>query len=138
MLDGNLTVTNSTFTGNSAPLGGAITTNTILIVTNSAFYNNTAQYGGAILEYGNLTVTNSTFMGNTATINGGAIGHYGVDSTVVLHFNRIVANSPNTSQIHSEYIVMDATLNWWGSNLDPSVYVSKGTGGIVNVTSCWF
>ena len=132
---GTLTVTNSTFTGNSAPIGGAITTNTILIVTNSAFYNNTAQYGGAILEYGNLTVTNSTFMGNTATINGGAIGHYGVDSTVVLHFNRIVANSPNTSQIHSEYIVMDATLNWWGSNLDPSVYVSKGTGGIVNVTS---
>jgi len=132
---GTLTVTNSTFTGNSAPIGGAITTNTILIVTNSAFYNNTAQYGGAILEYGNLTVTNSTFMGNTATINGGAIGHYGVDSTVVLHFNRIVANSPNTSQIHSEYIVMDATLNWWGSNLDPSVYVSKGTSGIVNVTS---
>jgi len=133
---GTLTVTNSTFTGNSAPIGGAIATTTSLIVTNSAFYNNTAQYGGAILEYGNLSVTNSTFMGNTATINGGAIVHYGVDaSTVVLHFNRIVGNSPNTSQIHSEYIVMDATLNWWGSNLDPSVYVSKGTSGIVNVTS---
>ena len=104
---GTLTVTNSIFTGNSAALGGAIAANNILIVTNSAFYNNTATVGGAIADMG--TTINSK-----------------------VNFNSIVGNSPNNSQIYCSVGTLNATLNWWGSNLDPSIYVSNG---IVNVTS---
>ena len=134
----NLTVTNSTFTSNTANVygGGAICNFGNFTVTNSRFTSNTANShaGGAIVCRGNFTVTNSTLINNNAT-EGGAIFNIGDESMGIVHFNRIVGNGPNTSQIYSSYGAVDATLNWWGSNLDPSVYVSNGTGGIVNVTS---
>ncbi|PKL66731.1 MAG: hypothetical protein CVV28_10055 [Methanobacteriales archaeon HGW-Methanobacteriales-1] len=66
--EGNLTVTSSTFTNNTADLGGAIYNNWALTVTDSDFINNTApNNGGAIYNnYSNLTVTGSTFTNNTA------------------------------------------------------------------------
>jgi uncharacterized repeat protein (TIGR01451 family) len=133
---GNFTVTNSRFTSNTANShsGGAILNVGSLTVTNSTLTGNTALYGGAIICRGNFTVTNSTLINNNAT-EGGAIFNIGDESMGIVHFNRIVGNGPNTSQIYSSYGAVDATLNWWGSNLDPSVYVSNGTGGIVNVTS---
>lgn len=69
----NLTITNVTFSGNSAAAGGAIYVDigTTTIVTNSAFLNNSSgSSGGGILSYATLTVTNSTFSGNTALIMG--------------------------------------------------------------------
>ena len=107
---GTLTVTNSTFTGNSALMGGAITTDNILIVTNSAFYNNTATVGGAICNIG-------------------------TNSKSKVNFNSIIGNSPNIAQIYCSGGTLNVTLNWWGSNLDPSIYVSNDTTTSVNVTS---
>jgi predicted outer membrane repeat protein len=75
---GSVTVTNSTFSGNSAYLrGGAIEAGSVT-VTNSTFSGNTApgDHGGAIFSYGSVTVTNSTFSGNAAA-EGGAIDAYG-------------------------------------------------------------
>jgi hypothetical protein len=84
---GTLTVTKSTFTGNSAfpGIGGAIENGGIassgtLTVTNSTFSGNSAGFagigGGAILNFaGTLTAINSTFSGNSAT-NGGGIFSY--------------------------------------------------------------
>ncbi|MDW8392512.1 MAG: hypothetical protein RMK84_20585, partial [Oscillochloridaceae bacterium] len=67
---GTLTVTNSTFSGNSAAgLGGGI-------------YN----------DGGTLTVTNSTFSGNSASAGGGGGGLYVPGGTATLK-NTIIANS---------------------------------------------
>jgi CSLREA domain-containing protein len=61
--NGNLTVWNSTFSGNAAAGG--------------------YQFGGAIGSFGTLTVTSSTFSGNTADGNGGAIANAGSSVTVL-------------------------------------------------------
>ena len=65
-----LTVTNSTFSGNSAGVygGGIYNVNGTVTVVNSTFFNNSAgAYGGGILiNSGTVKVNNSTFSGNSA------------------------------------------------------------------------
>jgi predicted outer membrane repeat protein len=65
---GNLTVTNSTFTGNSAYDGGAIReVNGTMLLSNDTFAGNFAgQLGGAISCFGSDTVQNCVFTGNIA------------------------------------------------------------------------
>jgi len=157
-LNGNLTVDNSNFFGNTAPNGegGAIDNNYqgTLNVTNSNFTSNTAfyGYGGAVSNHGSLNVTRSTFTGNTASNGyGGAVSNYSTlnltDSTftdnnaslggaiyneygtVDVHFNRFYGNTA-TSGSGIFKGAGDASFNWWGSNTDPSSYVS----GSVTVT----
>ena len=99
---GTLTVTNSTFNGNSGSDGGGIDSNLggplivmnstfsdnsavgagggihnkdgTLTVINSTFSNNSAYWGGGIeTDGGALIVTNSTFSGNSAGNSGGGI-----------------------------------------------------------------
>ncbi|AEG17805.1 Ig-like domain-containing protein [Methanobacterium paludis] len=128
----DLTVANSTFNNNIADwTGGAIMNFGNLTVTNSTFNNNTAQTdcGGAICNYdANLTVTNSILNNNTAPV-GGAIYNGADDSSgdfsSVVNFNWIVGNSPNNSEIYSTNGTIDATLNWWGLNVDPSSFVAS-------------
>jgi hypothetical protein len=84
---GTMTVTNSTFSGNSASFGygGAIGNSGTLTVTNSTFSGNSGYIAGGIGNLGTLTVTNSTFSGNTATAGvGGGIGSdYSGTATVI-------------------------------------------------------
>ena len=154
--EGTLSVTSSTFTKNASNEGGAIKNyySKSLTVTGSTFENNKAYYGGAISNRGSLTVTGSTFTNNTGTWYGGAIFSWGNsvlvtcstftnntadtggaicsrDNSIVVNFNRIVGNSPNTNEIYGDGSTVNATLNWWGSNADPSTYVH----GSVDVTS---
>jgi CSLREA domain-containing protein len=86
---GAVTVTDSTFSGNSAAglsAGGAIATlasNNALRVVNSTFSGNSACpascQGGAIFNGSNtLVVTNSTFSGNSSSL-GGAINSWGLE-----------------------------------------------------------
>ena len=141
---GTMKVTGSTFTGNTAIMGGAINNGGLgsggtLEVTNCTFTSNTALdipgggVGGAISNLvGTLLVTCSTFNGNTAGINegkgkGSAIFNGGGDATI--KFNRIVGNSPSNGEIAGERI--DATLNWWGSNLSPLGKINELYGGII-------
>jgi uncharacterized repeat protein (TIGR01451 family) len=75
---GTLTLTNSTFSGNSTNFeGGAIYNGGTLTVTNSTFSGNSTagglDGGGAIYNDGTLTVTDSTFSGNSTGHEGGAI-----------------------------------------------------------------
>ena len=73
---GTVTVTGSTFSGNSAgAYGGGISNfRGTVTVARSTFSGNSAGYGGGISSsYGTLTVTNSTFSGNGAGHYGGAI-----------------------------------------------------------------
>ncbi|NJM13245.1 MAG: hypothetical protein HC889_16465 [Synechococcaceae cyanobacterium SM1_2_3] len=79
--NGNLTVSNSAFTGNQSTTtsgfsgGGAIQSYGTLTVSDSSFSGNTAVRGGAInIEFGSsATLSNSTLTSNTATAasNGG-------------------------------------------------------------------
>ena len=84
----NVTITNSTFSYNSAYGSGAIDNfGGVLTITNSSFSNNTATdaEGGAIanLLSGTLTVTNVSFSDNTAAnYYGGAIANDGGDATI--------------------------------------------------------
>jgi predicted outer membrane repeat protein len=63
---GTTTVTNCTFSGNTAIAGGAIFTNGAMMITNSTFSSNQAAGGGAIElnNPSNVTITNSTFSDN--------------------------------------------------------------------------
>ena len=128
--DGTINLNNSTLNNNTATYGGAIYNWQLLTVNNSTFTDNNAQdCGGAIYNYdGTLIVTNNSFTGNTAQNNGGAIynTHYNNAGNVncIVNFNRIVGNSSNNSTIYSDSQSIDATLNWWGSNADPSSNVS--------------
>ncbi len=142
---GTMKVTGSTFTGNTAAFGGAINNGGLgsggtLEVTNCTFTSNTALdilgipgSGGAISNGGGtMLVTCSTFTGNTAGIyegkcTGSAIFNGGGDATI--NFNRIVGNSPSNGEIAGERI--DATLNWWGSNLSPVGKINELYGGSI-------
>ena len=125
-----------TFTNNTATngAGGAIYNqayagNGFCTITNCTLINNTANYGGAIFNSGVLTVNGSTLKGNTASTVGGVL--YTNGGTTTLNFNRIVGNNPNWSEIYSVSKIVNANLNWWGSNDNPLVYVNSN----VNVTS---
>ena len=139
---GTLSVTNSIFTSNKAWYGGAIYSSGPLTVKGCTFTNNSAEVysetnggggtiiagssgtsvvggnGGAI-NAGTSTITSNTFVGNTANMNGGAIWNTG---TLNVHFNRIVGNTASYgSAIYtSPGSNTNGTLNWWGSNVNPS------------------
>ena len=161
-LRGNSTVSNSTFTNNSAGDGGAIQNGgdyryaANMNIYNDIFTGNKSSYGGAIDNLGTLTVEKSTFTDNTATQIGGAIYNSGtlmvksstltnnnatVDAgaiynggTANIHFNRIIGNNARFGKnIFNDGIKTDATLNWWGSNAGPLSTVYNASGTL-NVT----
>src|SRR6516162_661195 len=82
---GTLTVTNSTFSGNSALYGGAIFSNfgATLTANNSTFSSNTAQFGGGIYNWATLIVSNSTFSGNRGIEGYSAIVNSGTGTLTV-------------------------------------------------------
>ena len=129
--DGTLTITNGTFDYNSGAFGGAIFNYGNLIITNSSLNNNGVNgEGGAIYNDNNLEITGSAICNNTAVTDGGAIFNDEGANSCVANFNQIVNNSANEiSSANSG--TTDATLNWWGSNSDPSVNIA----GNVNVST---
>jgi hypothetical protein len=85
--DGPLSVSNCTFSGDTAAIdGGGIMNGSKLTVINSTFNGNSAGYeGGGFQNYGTTVVTNCTICGNT----GGGI-NAGGDTTL---YNMIVAGN---------------------------------------------
>ncbi len=73
--DSSATVTNCTFSGNSAERGGGMYNyNSNLTVTNCTFTSNSAYVGGGMYNYNcSPTVTNCTFSGNSAVYKGGGM-----------------------------------------------------------------
>ena len=142
----NSTVTNCTFTNNTAKdYGGGIAnycSNSGSITStaiNSTFNSNHANYGGAIalwLNGGfiNFIATSCTFTHNTANYGGAIYSTIwqggSVNSTA--HFNSFVGNIASAgSAICREKGSVNATLNWWGSNDDPTK-VKNLISGIVD------
>ncbi len=80
------TVTNCTFSGNSAALGGGMYNHLgSPTVTNCSFSGNSATNQGGGMANGfesNPTVTNCTFIGNTANVVGGGMRNFASDPTL--------------------------------------------------------
>ncbi|MDX2077622.1 MAG: hypothetical protein SFZ02_14430 [bacterium] len=94
IVGGTLTISNSTFSGNSASTdGGAIFNYGSLTISNSTFSGNSATFGGAIFNSDrNLTISNSTFSGNSASNDGGAI-HSSMSSFLTISNSTFFGNS---------------------------------------------
>ena len=132
---GTLTVTGSTFSGNSAPStagtsGGAINSSGTLNVSTSTFTGNTAQEGGGIFNQSTsapVTVTDTTFSNNTATVfGGGAIVN--VQGTTDVTRDTFTGNTgPGGGAIDN-----DATLNISDSTFTGNTGGTNGGGAIVN------
>lgn len=76
-----VTITNSSFTGNKASVGGAIFNDGQISITGTTFDNNIAnQVGGALSSTTTPTastnISNSVFTNNHSVYDGGAIGNY--------------------------------------------------------------
>jgi hypothetical protein len=91
-----LTIANSTVTGNTGPIGGAVANYQDLTITNSTVSKNTANgaypsggFGGGIAnsDTGTLTITNnSTITGNKASYYGGGVansGNFNIDANTI-------------------------------------------------------
>ena len=71
--NGRLTISDSSFSGNSAHSGGAIVNSGEASISGSGFNDNSAPLGGAIVNSGEASISGSSFSGNFAESYGGAI-----------------------------------------------------------------
>jgi VCBS repeat-containing protein len=129
---GTVTVSNSTFSNNTAiGASGAIdNTNGTLTVTGSTFTGNSALSGGAIENFqGTVTVTGSTFSGNRATSNdGGAIENF--QGTVTVTGSTFTGNSAGGDG-GALYNFFDSNMTVTGSTFTNNTAGGEG-GGIYN------
>ncbi len=128
-LGGTLTVTDSTFTNNSATYDGGAIENAdyhgsgTLTVTDSTFTNNSATYDGGAIDNGayygsgTLTVTDSTFTNNSSTLDGGAID------------NGDASGSGTLTVTDSTFANNSATVD--GGAIDNGDVSNGGTGNVV-------
>ncbi len=124
------TVNDSAFTNNSAGYGGAITGSN-LTVNNSTFTGNTArQHAGGIFSRGTLVVNSSTLSNNTAGIQGGGSGGgiYSDFGTVTVNNSTLSGNATATDGGGIWLTNTNLTLN--GSTLSGNA-ASVG-GGLYN------
>lgn len=141
-----LTVTNSTFTGNTGGDGGAVATESPgggnATIIGSTFVNNTARFdGGAIHNVQTLTVINSTFTGNTAP-DGGA---FFADGGAATFINDTIAGNTSTTAGSGAFdnrigtaTVKDTIIsNNSGGNCGTTAFTDDGFN-LENGTSCNF
>ncbi len=126
--DGMVTVSSSTFSGNSAVnFGGGIHNTGSLIVSNSTFLDNSASFGGGISTYGGtVTVTDSIFSSNSSAQGGGGIYlHWNATITVSdVDFFGNTAGSDGGGGIHSYGTTTVSSSTFAGNS------TSGGGGGI--------
>ncbi len=159
----NLTMTNATITGNG---GGAISNRGNLTITNCTFTSNTAPIGGAIYNKGNITaLSGCTFKDNTAA-NGGAIFNYegtinnlsgctftdNVANTIggaIFNYNGTITNlsgctfTGNTADQAAGAICNNGNLtvancNFTGNNASWAGAIYNVDGAIITLSGCTF
>jgi CSLREA domain-containing protein len=81
---GPLTITDITFSGNSAESGGGIYSYDLLTIVNSTFSGNSATDGdgGGILSWGTVTISGSSFSNNSAVSGYGGGVYVGPELTI--------------------------------------------------------
>ncbi len=142
--NGNVTITDATFTENTAKNGGGIYTlgdgtNGDVIITNASFDTNKATSGsggGAFVNTGDFEIlTEATFTGNTATANGG--GLYVTAGSVTIADAELTGNSATTSgggayAIGGNVSIANATITNNESKCGGGLYVENGD---INITT---
>ncbi len=111
ILSDNLTITDSTVSGNQAGTGGGIYTTGLLILSGSTIaYNQSLPYdGGGIAAWaGEVEISNTTIVGNHSTGPGGAIS---VDGGANLAMNGVTF-SGNGSPGGNTLDVTGSNVNW--------------------------
>jgi chitodextrinase len=129
---GTLSVSGSTFTGNSNPAtsgtsGGAIQNAGTMTLTTSTFTGNVAMEGGAVFNQNIATITRSTFSNNTATVYGGGaiVNAYG---TTTVDGSTFVGNTgPGGGVIDN-----DTTIHISDSTMVGNTAGNHGGGAIIN------
>ena len=86
---GTLTINNSTISGNGASNGGGIYNAGTLTISHSAIAGNSGSDGGGVNNAGTLTMFNSTITGNSASTGGGISG----PGTLTINNSTIYGNS---------------------------------------------
>jgi uncharacterized repeat protein (TIGR01451 family) len=131
---GNLTLNDSTLSGNMGRQGGAIFNSSALTVTNTTFSGNVAKdnyqtigYGGAVFNSGTMTMTGSTFSGNEAY---GSEGRGGA----IFNINQLTVSSTtfssNWAQISGGAIHAHDNTNT-GFSSSTFINNSAGVGGAI-------
>jgi chitodextrinase len=129
---GTLTITGSTFTGNSAPSssgtsGGGINNNGTLNLSTSTFTGNSAQEGGGVFNQKTATITNDAFTSNTATIYGGG-ALLNAAGTMTVTGSTFTGNTgPGGGAIDN-----DTTLSISDSTFNGNTGGTNGGGAIIN------
>jgi len=135
---GNLTLNNSTVSGNSAFYGGGIFNSGELTLNHSTLSDNSADsYGGGIFNSDALTLNNSTLSGNSASSFGGGIHNAGM----LIINNATITSNDASNQGGGIYNVNSFTLYATNSIVsgntalnDPNIYGSI-TSGANNITT---
>ena len=138
------TVSDSTFSGNSAPSGGGIfNSGGTLEVTNSTFSDNrsTVDYGGAFANgsFSTAKVSDSTFSGNSAATEGGAIRN---DGTLDVTNSTFSENSANLrgggiwQGSQTSLTVTDSTFS--GNSATDGAGIFNRGGGTLDVNNSTF
>ncbi len=106
---GTITISDSSFSGNSAEWGGAIFNGGELSISDSSFRRNSAERGGAILNGEELSITNSAFQNNLAEA-GGAIANseeLSISDSAFRHnsaeYGGAIANSEELSMVRGTF-----------------------------------
>ena len=124
---GTVTVTDSTFSGNStsAADGGAIFNNGTVTVTDSTFSSNSATGGdgGAIFNHGTATITSSTFSSNSAsTADGGAIFNFGTATITNSTFSGNSAADGGAIFNNGTATITSSTFSSNSASFGPDIY----------------
>jgi hypothetical protein len=138
--DAHTTISNSTFSGNSSPQGGAIVNKTqypsynlgSLTIINSTIANNTATTGSGgglksyatVIGFAPVYFYNSTIANNTATTGGGGIAGYIslLSSSIVASNSDASATAPDVSGT-----VTTANQSLIGNNTGTTIGTNNGT-----------
>ena len=126
--NGNVTLTDSTISGNTATTGagGGLSANGTLVLTNSTISDNTGQgAGGGVWANGTAALTNSTISGNTATT--GAGGGLWANGTLVLTNSTI---SANTGQGDGGGVSANGTAALTNSTISGNTATTGAGGGL--------
>jgi hypothetical protein len=146
--NGNLTVGNSTLSGNSAEVGAGVCNNGTLTVNNSTLSGNSSinerfSFGGLGIgiynAYGGMvTVTNSTLSGNSAVRYGGGI--YNVGGTLTITNSTLSGNSAGfygggVYNLGGTLAITNSTVSSNSAGFGGGVY---NLSGILTVTNSTF
>ncbi|MHB1132412.1 MAG: hypothetical protein ACYC4L_08500, partial [Chloroflexota bacterium] len=118
--DASPTLTDVTFSGNSASAGGGMySTSSNPTLTDATFTNNSAGFGGGINVYsGSLSLTNGAFSGNSGSTQGGGFRLETASASATLTNISFGTNTGSGSALYNQYGTLTITNSiWWNSTV---------------------